>query len=84
MVGIDILEPAKRRQNIRFAIAVDIGNADAMAILLLAAHMMHLGLSPGKINPDHARMVVVRQRDIRLAIAVDVRLDPALGVDSCR
>ena len=44
--------------------------ADAVAILLLAAYMVHLRLRAGEIHPDHPRVVVVCQRNIRLAIAV--------------
>ena len=71
-----------RRQHVGLAIAVDVRDADAMPILLAAAEVMDDGLVFAEINPQHAGPVVVRQRNIGFAVAVDVGERSALGVEA--
>ena len=52
--------------NIERAVTIDIRDSNAMAILLLAADMMHFRRWSGEVYPDDAGVVVVRQREIRL------------------
>ena len=42
VVSVDVSEPAVRRKDVGFAIAVYVGDADAVAVLLPAANRMHL------------------------------------------
>ena len=80
VVGVDIFEPAVGSQNVGFAIAIDVGNADAVPVLLFPADMVHLRFSTGEINPENSRVVVVRKHEIRFAITVDVAGRSALRV----
>lgn len=47
-IGVDLLEPAVGRQNVRFAVAVHIGDANAVAVLRLPAQMVNVRLEPAK------------------------------------
>src|SRR5437764_7544920 len=52
VVGIDLLKPAVRREHVRFAIAVDVGDADAVAILFSAAQVVNPRLVFTKVGPQ--------------------------------
>src|ERR1700760_2046338 len=80
VIGVDVLEPAEGCQDIGFTISVHIGNTDSVAILGLIANVVHLRLRPGEVYPKNARVVVVSEDDIGLAIAVDVRGGATFGV----
>ena len=80
-IGVDILEPAVRRQKIHFAVAIDVRHADAVAILVMAAHVVDLRLGASEVHPNDSRAAVVRQRQIRLTVAIEVRHPAALGLD---
>src|SRR5271170_4351318 len=54
VVGVDLLEPSVSGEHVGFAVAVDVGDADAVAILLLASEMMDAGLVFAEIDPDDA------------------------------
>src|SRR5579859_4928097 len=43
IVGIDVAEPAVGREDVCFAIAIYIGDADAVAVFFFASDVMHLG-----------------------------------------
>ena len=45
-----------------------------------AAHVMHLGLGAGEVDPQNAGVVVVGEDQVGLAVAVDVGHPAALGV----
>ena len=78
IVGIDILEPTVRSENVGFPVAIHVCDANAVSVLLFASDMMNLRFSAGEIDPQNSRMVVVRQDEIRFAIAVDVAGRPTL------
>src|SRR5208337_935118 len=80
LIGINIFEPSIGSEDIGLAIAIDIGDSDTVAVLLLAAHVVHLGLRSGEVHPQNAGVVVVSQREIGLAVAVDVAQRAAFGV----
>ena len=80
LVGVDLAEPAGGSENVGLAVAVDVGHADAVPVLLAAAHMMDLGLGAGEVDPQNAGVVVVSQNDVGLAVAVDVGHPAALGI----
>src|SRR5579884_732129 len=40
-VRVDLLKPSMCGENVRFAIAIDVRNTDAVAVLLASAQMMH-------------------------------------------
>ncbi len=48
VVGVDLLEPAVGCEDVGLAVAVDVGDADAVAILFSAAEWWTRGLSPLK------------------------------------
>ncbi len=81
VIRIDVLKPTERCQNIHFAIAIDIGHASSVSILIVPADVMDAGLGTREIDPDDARPAIMSQRQIRLAIAVQVRHPTAFGVD---
>ena len=54
--------------------------ADAVPVLLFPADMMHLRFRAGEIDPENSRVVVMREHEIRFAVAVDVGHRSALGV----
>ena len=80
VVGVDVLEPAVGGEDVGFAVAVDVGDADAVAVLLAAADVMDDGLGAGEVDPEDAGVVVVGEGEIGLAVAVDVGDGSALGV----
>ena len=80
LVGIDLLEPAVRRKDVCLAVAVDIGHADAVPILRAPAHVVHLGLGSGEVDPQNTHVAVVPEDQIGLAVAVDVGHPAALRV----
>ncbi len=84
VVRIDILEPAKRSEKIDLSISVHVRHADPVAILLFTAYVMNLGLALGKVDPDNSGVVVVCERNIGFAVAVDVGKCAALGVVAIR
>src|ERR1700733_6322867 len=59
MIGVDIFEPAVRREQIYFAVAVDVRHADAMAVLVMAARVVNLGLGAREVHPNDSRAAVV-------------------------
>src|SRR5579863_2741638 len=79
LVGVDLLEPAERREDIGLAVAIDVGDADAVAVLGAAAHVMDFGLGAGEVDPQHAFVSVVAKDEVGLAVAVDVGHPAALG-----
>jgi hypothetical protein len=48
VVGVDVLEPAKGGEDVGLAVAVDVGDADAVTVLMFAADVMDPGLGSGK------------------------------------
>src|SRR5689334_18904575 len=61
LIGIDISEPAKRGQKIVLAVAIDVRDPDAVAILLRAAGFVDLRPRSRKIDPDHSGPAVVTE-----------------------
>ena len=84
VVGVDVLEPAVRCEHVHFTVAVNVSHADAVAILIVAPDVMDFWFRPGEIDPNHTRAPVVSQREIRLAVAIDVSHPAALGLDRVR
>ncbi len=48
VVGVDVFKPAVGSEDVGFAVAVDVGDADAVAVLLFADYMVDFGLGPEK------------------------------------
>ncbi len=82
VVGVDLLEPAVGCEDVGFAVAVDVGDADAVAVLLWKTDVMHARLVFAEVDPDDAGAVVVGEGDVGLAVAVDVTEGAALGVEA--
>ncbi len=82
VVGVDLLEPAVGGEHVGFAVAVDVGDADAVAVLLAAAEVMDARLVFAEVDPEDAGAVVVGESDVGLAVAVDVAERAALGVEA--
>src|SRR5690242_4273846 len=61
LIGVDIPEPAKRRQEVVFAVAIDVRDPDAMAVLLRSAGFVDFRLRARKIDPNHAGSSVVTE-----------------------
>ncbi len=80
VIRIDVFEPSIWCKDIGFAISIDIRDPHSVAVLLLAAEVMNLGLLGGKINPKQSGMVVVSEHQVGLAIPVDVTHRAAFGV----
>src|SRR6201996_6356235 len=80
VVGIDLLEPPVRREHIGLAIAVDVGDADAVTVLLAPTEMMDTRLVLAEIDPQDTVAVVVCESEVGLAVAIDVREGTALRV----
>ena len=53
VVCVDLLEPAMSCEHIRFAIAVDIGYADAVAVFLAASQVVDAWLVLTEIDPEN-------------------------------
>ncbi len=71
-VRVYLLKPAMRGKHVRLAVAVDVGDADAVAVLRAVAKGVHLRLGAAEVNPDDAGVVVVRKGEVGLAVAVNV------------
>src|SRR5665213_66310 len=56
---------------------------DAFIVAGVAAEAVDDRLGAGEIHPENPRMVVVGERQIRLAISVDIRHPAAFGVIAC-
>ncbi len=82
VVGIDLLEPAVGGEDVGFAVAVDVGDADAVTVLLLAAEVVGAGFVVAEVDPEDAGAVVVGEREVGLAVAVDVEEGAAFGVEA--
>jgi hypothetical protein len=78
--SVDVLEPAVRSEDVSFAVAVDVGDADAVAVLLFVAYVMDFGLATGEGYPEDAGVVVVCENKIGVTVAVDVADGSTLGV----
>ncbi len=70
-----------RREQIHFAVAIDVRHADAVAIFVVTAHMVDLRLGAGEVHPNDSRAAIMRQRQVRLTVAIEVRHPAALGFD---
>ncbi len=53
-IGIDLTQPAIGRKNVGLAVAIDIGHAGAVPVVLTRARVMHLWLGTGEIDPQYA------------------------------
>jgi hypothetical protein len=82
LIGIDLLKPSMRCEYISLAVAVDVGDTDAVAILLAAPQMVDTRLVLAEVDPQDAGAVVMSESDIRLAIAVDVCEGAPLRVEA--
>jgi len=80
VVGIDLLEPSVRGEYVGLAVAIDVCDADAVAILRAPSEMVDAGLVLAEVDPENAGPVVVGECDIGLAVAVDVGEGSALSV----
>jgi len=47
-----------------------------MSILLFSPDMVHLRFSARKIDPQNARVVVMRECEIRLTVAINIAIAP--------
>jgi len=81
VVGVDVLEPAVGCEEVGFAVAVDVGDADAVTVLFFASDVVDAGLGAGEVGPEDAGVVVVGEGEVGLAVTVDVAEGPALGVE---
>ena len=92
-VGIDLTEPAVGGEDVCLAVAIDVSNARAVAVLppqrrrpvvgdpgLAAADVMHFWLLAGEVDPQNAGVVVVGEDEVGLAVAVDVGHPAALSI----
>ncbi len=82
VVGVDVLEPAVGCEDVGFAVAVDVGDSDAVAVFIFAADVMDAGFWAGEVDPEDAGVVVVGEGDVGFAVAVDVGEGSALGVEA--
>src|ERR1700760_4594927 len=67
VIGVDLLEPSVGCEDVGLAVPIDVGDADAVAILGAATEMMNARLVLAEVNPEDTGAVVVREREIRLA-----------------
>ena len=77
-----LLEPAVGREDVGFAVAVDVGDADAVAVLLAVAEVVDAGLVLTEVDPEDAGVVVVGEGEVGFAVAVDVGEGAAFGVEA--
>src|SRR5580704_13550827 len=82
VVGVDVLEPAVGGEDVGFAVAVDVGDADAVAVLCFVADVVHAGFGAGEVDPEDAGVVVVGEGQVGFAVAVDVGEGSAFGVEA--
>ena len=80
VVGVDLLEPSMGGEDVSLAVAVDVGDADAVAVLLLVAKVMDARLVFAEVDPEDAGAVVVGDGEVRLAVSVDVEEGAAFGI----
>src|SRR5882757_7091544 len=80
VICIDLLKPAVSCEHVRLAITVDVGDTNAVTILLAASQVVHPRLVFTKIDPENTCSVVVGESEIRLAVAVDISEGAALGI----
>ena len=80
VIGVDLFEPAVGREDVGFAVAVDVGDADAVTVLFAASEVVDARFVGAEVDPDNAGTVVVSKGEVRLAIAVDVGEGATLSV----
>jgi hypothetical protein len=80
VVGVDLLEPSVGGENVGFAVTVDVGDADAVAVLLLASEVVDARLVLAEVDPDDTGAVVVGEGEVGLAVSIDIEECSALGV----
>src|SRR5205823_7688511 len=51
VVRVDLLKPAMRREHVRFAIAIDVGDADAVTVLFATPEMVDAWLVFAEVSP---------------------------------
>ena len=69
-----------RREHVGLAVAIDICNADAVAVLLSPAQVVDPRLVLAEVNPEDTGAVVMRQRQIWLAVAIDIGEGATFGI----
>ncbi len=80
VIGVDLFEPAVGCKDVSLAVAVDVGDADAVTVLLAASEMVDAWLVGAEVDPDDTGTVVVGEGEVGFAIAVDVCEGATLGV----
>ena len=81
VICVNVLEPAMRHKNVNLAVAIDIRHTDAVTVLIASADVVDLWLGSGKIDPHDTGMSIMREREIGLAIAIDVGHPATLGFE---
>src|SRR5580658_10158639 len=69
VIGVDLAEPAAGRENVHFAVAIDVGHAYAVPVLRAGADVMYFGFGSGEVDPQKTHVAVVGEDQIGLAVA---------------